>query len=84
MATSAERMRRHRNRKKRGVVAIVPIEVDALAVAALVAEDYLDNDEADDALNVSNKPALAKAVEGLLSDWSEEIADTVLGDDRPA
>ena len=27
MATAAERMRRHRDRKRRGIVAVVPIEI---------------------------------------------------------
>ena len=84
MSTSVERMRRHRDRKKRGVVAIVPIEVDILAVSALMEEGYLDLLEADYELNVADKTALVHSIQGFLDDWSIEVADRVLGDDRPA
>ena len=50
MATAAERMRRHRDRKRRGVVAVVPIEVtkDWLELidccTDLRLDDYADGD----------------------------------------
>ena len=84
MATGAQRMRRHRDRKKRGVVAIVPIEVDVYAVSALMEEGYLDSDEPDDKLNVADKTALVESIQGFLDDWSMEVFDRVLGEDRPA
>ncbi len=65
MATAAERAQRHRDRKRRGVVAVT-VEVDALVIGALQFKEYLDDE--------TDKAALAEAVQALLSDWSEGVA----------
>ena len=50
MATAAERMRRHRDRKRRGIVAVVPIEIheDWIEIIEcctdLCLDDYPDGD----------------------------------------
>ena len=73
MATATERVRRYRDRKQRGVE-LVSIEVDELAIWALTVENYLSPEDTDDQLNVTNKAALAEAVQAHLSDWSEDVA----------
>ena len=47
MATAAERMRRHRDRKRRGIVAVVPIEIR---------EDWLEIIECCTDLNLADYP----------------------------
>ncbi len=72
MATAAERAQQHRDRKRRGVMAVVPVEVDMDVLIALVRKDYLDPDATDDACNVTDKSALAEAVQAALGDLAEE------------
>ena len=73
MATATERVRRYRDRKRRGVE-VVSIEVNALAIWALAYENYLSPDDTDDQLNVTNKAGLAEAVQAYLSDSAEGVA----------
>ena len=72
-ATAAERAQRHRDRKRRRVVA-VPVEVGADVIAALQWKEYLDLDASDDACNVTDKGAVAEAIQAALSDLAEEEA----------
>ncbi len=83
-ATGAERARLHRDRKRRGVVAVVPVGLEELAVMALVEDGYLDHDKSVFPLKASDKEALTAAVHELLDDWSMEVADRVLGVDGSA
>ena len=72
MATAAERVRRYRDRQRRGAQ-VVSIDVDGLVIGALQCEEYLD----DDTLSCicTDKAALVRAVQAHLRDWSEEVAD---------
>ena len=45
MATAAERMRRHRDRKRRGIVAVVPVEIHEDWIEIM--EDVFDLDLTD-------------------------------------
>ena len=56
MATAAERMRRHRDRKRRGIVAVVPIEIR---------EDWLEIIECCTDLDLDNYPDGAIPMEVL-------------------
>ncbi len=66
MATAAERVRRYRDRKRRGAE-VVSIEVDGLLIEALKCEEYL--------CACTDKAALARAVQTQLSDWSQGVAE---------
>ncbi len=70
-ATASERAQRHRDRKRRGVVA-VPVEVGADVIAALQWKEYLDLDASNDECNVTDKGAVAEAIQAALSDLAEE------------
>ncbi len=69
-ATAAERAQRHRDRKRRRVVA-VPVEVGADVIAALQWKEYLDLDASDNVCNVTDKRALAGAIQAALGDLAE-------------
>ena len=72
MVTGKERSQRHRDRQQRGVVAVVPVEVDAGAICALEWKGHLDDDATDDAGNITDKGAVAEAIRAILDDWTEE------------
>ncbi len=72
MATAAERVKRYRDRKRRGVVAVVPVEVCAHMIGALTWKEYLDLDASDDACNVTDKGAVAEAIQAALGTLAEE------------
>ena len=72
MATSAERMRRHRDRQQRGVLAIVPVEIfqddlDALIGVGSVPFTVSEN------RRLVTRADLAEAVANLLYDWTERV-----------
>ena len=80
-ATASERAQRHRDRKRRGVVA-VPVEVGADVVGALIWKDYLDPDASDDAWNVTDKGAVAEAIQAALGDLAEETYQEYLAEEE--
>ena len=72
MATSAERMRRHRDRQRRGVLAIVPVEISQDDLDALIAVGGVRFTVRE------NKPLVtradcAEAVANLLRDWTKRV-----------
>ena len=56
MATAAERAQRHRDRKRRGVVAVVPIEVQQEQIDTIVEFFALDADD----VSPENLPGVAQ------------------------
>ncbi len=82
-ATAAERAQRHRDRKRRGVVA-VPVEVGADVICALTWREYLDYDASDDECNVTDKGALAEAIQAALGDLAEEAYQEYLAKEEAA
>ena len=73
MATSAERMRRHRDRKRRGVLAIVPVEINEQGIRALITKGWLDyrRDQNGD-IQVS-KAEFPDALGEMLSEWARAV-----------
>ena len=63
LKSGAERTRRYRERKKRGVVCVAPVPVYELDIDALVAQGRLKPEDKNDAGKV------AEAVEYLLDAW---------------
>ena len=62
---SAERMRRHRHRKRQGVVCIVRVPIYQLDAEALVTRNRLNPDDQNDAAKI------AEAIEVLVDDFTE-------------
>ena len=81
MATATERVQRYRDRKRRGVE-VVSIEVGADVIGALTWREYLDLDASDDACNVTNKGALAEAIQAALADLAEESYQEYLAEEE--
>ena len=72
MATSAERMRRHRDRQRRGVLAVVPVEVYQDDLDALIGTGGVRFTVRE------NKPLVtradcADAVANILYDWTKRV-----------
>ncbi len=65
LSSSAERTRRYRERKKRGVICVAPVPVYELDTDALVAQGRLKPEDKNDAEKV------AEAVEYLIDDWTK-------------
>ncbi len=65
LSSSAERTRRYRERKKRGVICVAPVPVYELDIDALVAQGRLKPEDKSDAGKV------AEAVEYLIDDWTK-------------
>ena len=63
--SGTERMRRFRERKKRGVICVAPVPVYELDIDALVAQGRLKPEDRNDAGKV------AEAVEYLIDDWTK-------------
>ena len=72
MATGKERGQLLRDRKQRGIIAVVPVEVDAGAICGLEWKGHLGDDATDDAGNVIDKGAVAEAIRAALDDMAEE------------
>ena len=68
MSTAAERMRRHRDRKRRGIVAVVPVEIDASTRDILETEGIVDAARGDLAKAVSAVVQVAVADLDSLTD----------------
>jgi len=62
-SAAAERMRRTRERRKRGVVAVVPLEVTTEDISKFVTRNLLPKEKADDRL------VIAAAVRKVLDQW---------------
>jgi len=77
MATAAERMKRHRDRKRRGVLAVVPVEVDIATLVTLIKTQCLDANDIEHGI-CNSSPALEKAVAQFLG----ETVRSVLADMR--
>ena len=77
MATAAERMRRYRDRKRRGIVAVVPVEIDIATLVTMIKTECLDANDIEHGIRDSS-PALEKAVEQFLG----ESVRSVLADMR--
>ena len=72
MATSAQRMRWHRDRQRRGVLAIVPVEIFQYDPDALIGVGGVP------VTTIGNRPMatradLAEAVANILYDWTEHV-----------
>ena len=65
--SGAERMESLRERRRRGVVAVVPVEVTEKHVAALLAAGHLSYDKKGDEIRV-NKAEIHAAVEAYLGE----------------
>ncbi len=65
LSSSAERTRRYRERKKRGVICVAPVPVYELDLDALVAQGRLKPE------NKSDTGKIAEAVEYLIDDWTK-------------
>ena len=77
MATAAERVKRYRDRRRRGVVA-VSVEVDATTVCALMMKGHLAPGEMPSSLSpIINKDALADALQAMTDSWGHEVFETV-------
>jgi len=63
--SSAERTRRYRERKERGVICVAPVPIYDLDIEALVACGRLKPEDRNDAGKV------AEAVEYLIDDWTK-------------
>jgi hypothetical protein len=61
--SSAERMRRYRERKRRGVVCVAPVPIYEEDIDALMASQRLELEDKNDARKV------AEVVEYLIDDW---------------
>ena len=70
-SAAAERMRRTRERRKRGVVTIVPLEIMAADISTFVARNLLPKQKADDRLVV------AAAIRKALDQWKADKAHDV-------
>ena len=66
MATSAERMRHYRDRKKRGVLAVVSVEVSKQVVNALIDDGVFDGPDDEDL----TLETLTEVIQG----WVDEAA----------
>ena len=64
-STAAERMRRYRDRKRQGVLCMIPVPIYALDAEALVKRGRLKPEDED------NRAAIVEAVEGLVDDFTE-------------
>ena len=62
---SAERMRRHRQRKRRGVVCVVQVPIYQLDAEVLVTRNRLKTE------HESHPAKIAEAVEALVDDFTE-------------
>ena len=73
MATSAERMLRHCDRKRRGVLAVVTVELEEPVVRALISKGWLDyrRDQSGD-IQVS-KATFPDALGEMLSEWARNV-----------
>lgn len=60
MSTSTERMRRLKERRRRGIRQMGTIEVDEMDILVLVTEGWLDEDDE------NNKEAVTDAIEAFL------------------
>jgi hypothetical protein len=67
----AERTRRYRERRQRGVVAVVQVEVFGAMVGKLFEKGLLEGESDGKTLHIT-RPTLTKAVQDLLNQWSEE------------
>ena len=67
MATPAERMRRHRDRKRRGIVAVVPIEIH---------EDWIEIMEDVFDLNLADYPNYSDIPMDVLRPPAQAFVDT--------
>ena len=78
VSNSAERMRRHRHRKRQGVVCIVRVPIYQLDAEALVTRNRLKPDDQNDTAKI------AAAIEALVDDFTEgkliTASGTLIGD----
>ena len=68
MITSTDRVRHHRDRRNRGVVAVVQVELTEAAVYRLADEGYLDGGNGDEFR--TSKKAISEALSVMMRDWS--------------
>ena len=61
LKSAAERMRRSRQRRRNGIVAVIPVEISGRDVSQLLARKLLTNDSS------GNRAAIAQAIRRLLT-----------------
>ena len=66
---STDRVRRHRDRRARGISAVVHVEVTEPMVWRLADEGYLVNEGSDDEMRISRK-AISAALSRMLKAWA--------------
>ena len=67
---SRDRMRRHRERRQRGVQALVQIEVTEPLVCELIAQGWIETHDDDGKVRVTRK-GIGAALSAMLADWAE-------------
>ena len=68
MITSTSRVRLHRDRLQRGIVALVLVELTEAVVFRLAEDGYLDSGNGDEFR--TSKKAISEALSVMMRDWS--------------
>lgn len=68
--TGAERVRCHRERRERGILCVVPVEVSEQLVRRLINEGWLEGQDQSGSVRVSRKE-IGEALNEMLADWAD-------------